>query len=263
VKLLPILQRAQSQRGSSEFVADGQQLWRISMRVDAREGSSLSAVYDELCELVRSEPVEITGLAPLIEQAQKEMLDGFWKSFASAFVVIGVVMALALRSVRITLFAMIPNIVPMGIVFGLLGWYRFPVDIGMMMTGSIALGISIDGTFHFLVRYREQLKAGLENRDAVRVALVTTGGPIFESIVVSSIGMLALTLSSFAPTFRFGLLMAVLLMATLAGDLLLLPALLCFVRTEKAGARTAVAAPAFVEHARRTAKSRRAADKVA
>lgn len=262
MKLLPILQKAQAQRGTSDFVVDGQRLWRISMRVECPPGRTLSQVYDELCDQMKDEPVQLTGLAPLIEQAQHEMLDGFWKSFASAFVVIGLVMAIALRSIRITLVAMIPNIVPMGIIFGLLGWYQFPVDIGMMMTGSIALGISIDGTFHLLVRYREQLRTGMSNVESVRVALVATGGPIFESIVVSSIGMLALTLSSFAPTFRFGLLMAVLLMATLAGDLLLLPALLCFGRSE-GQARPEVKPPVFVERSRRTTGTQHAADKVA
>jgi hypothetical protein len=61
----------------------------------------------------------------------------------------------------------------------------------------------------------------------VRLALMNTGGPIFESIVVSSLGMLALSLSSFTPTIRFGVMMATLLMTALAGGLVLLPALLC------------------------------------
>jgi predicted RND superfamily exporter protein len=98
----------------------------------------------------------------------------------------------------------------------------------------------------------------------VRIALVPTGGPIFESIVVSSIGMLALTLSSFAPTARFGLLMASLLMATLAGDLLLLPALLALRRGRKEGATGLVTGPLVVGRPRelRLAASR-AADRVA
>ena len=262
VKLLPLLQRAQSQQGGSEFVADGQRLWRISLRVACRPEESLSQVYADLGELVQDEPVRLTGLAPLIEQAQAEMLSGFWKSFTSAFLVIGAVMAISLRSIRITLVAMIPNIIPMGIVFGMLGWLQLPVDIGMMMTSSIALGISIDGTFHLLVRYRDQLKTGMSNTEAVRVALVATGGPIFESIVVSSIGMLALTLSSFAPTFRFGLLMAVLLMATLAGDLLLLPALLSFGRNRRE-ARPEVEPPQFATRSRRLNPSVRTKGKVA
>jgi predicted RND superfamily exporter protein len=262
MKLLPILQKAQSQSSTSEFVVDGQRAWRISARIECPEGQNLSHVYEELNALVAGEPLRLTGLAPLIEQAQHEMLNGFWKSFTSAFLVIGLVMTIALRSVRITLLAMVPNVLPMGIVFGLLGWMRFPVDIGMMMTGSIALGISIDGTFHLLVRYRDQLKTGMNNRESVRVALVATGGPIFESIVVSSIGMLALAMSSFAPTYRFGLLMAVLLLATLLGDLLLLPALLCF-GGERSPPQTQVPPPVFLEKNRQVPVATTARDKVA
>jgi predicted RND superfamily exporter protein len=236
LSLMTVLSRAQSRQDDNEFIVGGQQLWRISARVSRPGGMSLHRIHCELEEMTAGEPIHFTGIAPLLEQAQHEIFDGFWKSFASAFVVIGVVMTIALRSVRTMVLAMIPNLVPLGIVFGFLGWVGFPVDIGMMMTGSIALGISIDGTFHFLVRYQEQWDAGKSSGHSVRIALLTTGGPIFESIVVSSIGMLALTMSSFAPTGRFGLLMAALLMATLAGDLLLLPAILALRRGRKAGA---------------------------
>lgn len=224
--MMQLLQKAETRRGSNEFLVGDEQLWRISARIRRMPGMTISDVHRDLERLTAGQPVYFTGIAPLLEQAQQEIFQGFWKSFTSAFVVISVVMAVALRSIRITALAMVPNLLPLGIVFGCLGWLGQPVDIGMMMTGSIALGISIDGTFHFLVRHREQCQAGKSNAQAVRIALITTGGPIFESIVVSSIGMLAMTLSSFAPTVRFGLLMAALLLATLAGDLLLLPALL-------------------------------------
>lgn len=238
--LMQLLQRADSRRGSNEFLVGEEQLWRISARVRRTPGVSISDVHRDLERMTAGQPVHFTGIATLLEQAQEEIFQGFWKSFASAFVVIGGVMAIALRSIRITVLAMVPNLLPLGIVFGCLGWCQVPVDISMMMTGSIALGISIDGTFHFLVRYREQCHAGKSNPHAVRIALMTTGGPILESIVVSSIGMLAMTLSSFAPTVRFGLLMAALLLATLAGDLLLLPALLAGRRLRKPAAPAAL-----------------------
>jgi len=248
--MMTLLSRAQAHQDDNEFIVNGQQLWRISARVNPSEGMKLSTIHAQLEEMTAGEPIHFTGIAPLLEQAQLEIFDGFWKSFASAFVVIGIVMAIALRSLRLMVLAMIPNLVPLGIVFGILGWTGFPVDIGMMMTGSIALGISIDGTFHFLVRYLEQWDAGKSSGHAVKVALMTTGGPIFESIVVSSIGMLALTLSSFGPTGRFGLLMASLLMATLAGDLLLLPAILALRRGRKADSTTLLSGPIVVGRSR-------------
>ncbi len=264
VAMMSLLSRAQAHQDDNEFIVNGQQLWRISARVSPSDGMKLSAIHSQLEEMTAGEPIHFTGIAPLLEQAQLEIFDGFWKSFASAFVVIGIVMAIALRSLRLMVLAMIPNLVPLGIVFGILGWTGFPVDIGMMMTGSIALGISIDGTFHFLVRYLEQWDAGKSSGHAVRIALMTTGGPIFESIVVSSIGMLALTLSSFGPTGRFGLLMASLLMATLAGDLLLLPAILALRRGRKAGSTNLLSGPIVVGRPREArASAGLAADRVA
>jgi predicted RND superfamily exporter protein len=252
--LVNLLSKAQSREGNNEFIVDGQQLWRISARVERDSGVTLQSVHRELAQLTAGEPIHFTGIAPLLEQAQHEIFDGFWKSFASAFIVIGIVMAIGLKSVRTMMLAMVPNLIPLGIVFGILGWINFPVDIGMMMTGSIALGISIDGTFHFLVRYQEQWDLGKSSGHAVRIALHTTGGPIFESIVVSSIGMLAMTLSSFAPTARFGVMMAALLLATLAGDLLLLPALLALRRGRKIDAAP-VATPILVGRPKKLQKS--------
>jgi len=80
--------------------------------------------------------------------------------------------------------------------------------------------------------------------------------------VVSSIGMLALAMSSFAPTYRFGLLMAVLLLATLVGDLLLLPALLCF-GSDQPQSRTEVPPPVFLEKSRKQDLARQRQEKVA
>jgi predicted RND superfamily exporter protein len=96
----------------------------------------------------------------------------------------------------------------------------------MMMTGSIALGIAVDGTFHFLVRYQEQFAKTADSQRSARAALMFTGPPILQAAVIASVGMLALTLSSFNPTARFGMLMSTMLMAALIGDLVLLPCLL-------------------------------------
>lgn len=244
--LMKILQKAESRRGKNEFIVGDERLWRISARIDKSRGKTVHQVYHDLQEMTAGQPVLFTGIAPLLEQAQHEIFDGFWKSFASAFVVLLTVMVLFLRSFKMAVLAMVPNIAPLCVVFGFLGWTGLPVDIGIMMTASIALGISVDGTFHYLVRYQEQCELGRSGTQAVRVALLTTGGPIFESIVVSSIGMLALTLSSFAPTARFGLLMASLLMAALAGDLVLLPALLAL-RPAKRVARQAPPKPVLAE----------------
>ncbi len=226
LELTRLLKTAAAHEGETEYISEDQRVWRISVRTDPQCGLSQQQCFEELSAMTRDLPVRLTGIAPLLEFAQQEIFHSFWSSFALAFVIISAVMALSLRSLRAGAVAMIPNITPISLVFGLLGWVRYPVDIGMMMTGSIALGLAVDGTFHFLVRYMDRRKKGEDRADAAEWALTRTAPPILQATLIVSVGMLALTLSNFRPTMRFGYLMAAILAAALLGDLVILPCLL-------------------------------------
>lgn len=221
-----MLRTAQSQAGNSDYLACGERLWRISARIEPEARDASSPLIEDLNETLADFNVTITGISPLINQAQQQIFDGFWASFTTAFLIITVVMIIALRSLAIGLIAMIPNLTPLLIVFGLLGWWGIPLDIGMMMTGSIALGIAVDGTFHFLVKYEKNYQQSNDTVQASALALDKTGPPIAEAAIIAAVGMLALACSDFGPTSRFGILMSALLVAALIGDLVLLPALL-------------------------------------
>lgn len=225
-----MLSKAQSQSGKDGLIANQQKLWRISARVRRDKYLHPVAVMEELKQTLASEPVRFTGVAPLLKSAQAEIFSGFWQSFTGACITIWVVMLIALRSFKTSIIAMIPNIVPIWLVFGVVGFLGVPVDIGMMMTGSIALGISVDCTFHFLVYHREACRKGATPEEAVCQALAHSGEPMFDSTIISSLGMLALCLSSFSPTARFGCLMAAQMVASLLGELVLLPAMLCLLQ---------------------------------
>jgi predicted RND superfamily exporter protein len=112
------------------------------------------------------------------------------------------------------------------LMFGFLGWTRTPLDIGSVMTASIALGMAIDGTLHFLTFYRRGIDSGLESTAAVYAAFEHCAAAMTESTIVCALGILIFSLSSFAPTSRFSWMLAALMMAALAGDLVLLPAML-------------------------------------
>ncbi len=219
-----LLGTAQELSGVNSFIAQETRLWRISIRMQPE------APADQVCRDLQSalaeHPITWTGMSPLIADAQQEIFKGYWESFTSALLSITLVMIIALRSVTRGLIAMVPNVLPVWLVFGVVGHFGLPIDIGMMMTGSIALGISVDCTFHFLVKYQEWYGLGHSSQAACEEALKHTGKPLMESTVVSSVGMLALCLSSFTPTSRFGWLMATQMVASLLGELVLLPALL-------------------------------------
>ena len=208
------------------LVADGCRLWRLSIRLKDDQPSAIATTMKDLKTACGEASVSFTGLAPLLEEAQGEIFRGFWVSFFSAFGLITLVMMVALRSWKSGFSAMIPNLTPIFLVFGTLGWLGRKIDIGIMMTASIALGLAVDGTFHFLFAYRKKLAESECRYRAVRFALLSTGSPIISSAVISGVGLLALSLSPFQPTMRFGVLMFLLLMAALVGDLVMLPAFL-------------------------------------
>ncbi len=221
-----MLSTAQAQSGQEGLLANKQQLWRISARVRRDKHAHPVVVMEDLKKTLVGEPIQFTGVAPLLKSAQAEIFAGFWQSFTGAVLTIWIVMFLSLRNFTASIIAMVPNIIPIWLVFGVVGFMGVPVDIGMMMTGSIALGISVDCTFHFLVFHRNAIRKGATSEEAVCQALAHSGEPMFDSTTISSLGMLALCLSSFTPTARFGCLMAAQMVASLLGELVFLPALL-------------------------------------
>jgi predicted RND superfamily exporter protein len=233
--------------------AGGEQLWRVTARASALAGLD----YGEFLKRVQSvvEPIvadhggsaagvaaDCTGVLPLINAIQKTLLGDLFSSFVSACVVITGVMMVVERGAIAGLVAMIPNVFPMILLFGLLGWVRLPLDIGSTMTASIALGMAVDGTFHFLTFFRRGLARGaadaaaaaseatpaaaLIRSAAVHDAYRHSAAALAQSAIVCGLGILVFVASSFAPTRRFAWMLSLLVWAALIGDLVVLPALL-------------------------------------
>lgn len=131
-----------------------------------------------------------------------------------------------LRSVRAGLIAMIPNVFPAVILFGLMGWKGMAVDIGSVMTASVALGIAVDGTIHFLDWFRRETQRGHSPQAAVRRAYGHCGRALVQTTLICSLGLIVYTKSGFVPAQRFSWMILLLLVVALAGDLILLPSLL-------------------------------------
>jgi predicted RND superfamily exporter protein len=143
-----------------------------------------------------------------------------------AFGMIALVMVLVLRGLRSGLLAMIPNVFPAVIIFGLMGWCRIWIEIGSIMTASAAMGIAVDDTFHLLAWYRRGIRLRMSRHEALRSALHRCAGAMIHTTLICSVALLVFSLSSFMPIRRFSWMMASLLIAALLGDLVLLPALL-------------------------------------
>ncbi len=222
---------------------EGAQLWRVTARTSALAGLDYAALLEEVRQVV--EPVIAahgggdrglsaisTGAMPLINAIQNTLLRDLFMSFLSACVVITLVTMAVERGVIPGLIAMVPNVFPMVILFGLLGWFRATLDIGSVMTASVALGMAVDGTFHFLTFFRRGLARAAgpgtpAGRTAAVLAAFRHAAPaLLQSALVCGLGILSFTASSFAPTQRFAWMLALLVAAAVVGDLVVLPALL-------------------------------------
>jgi predicted RND superfamily exporter protein len=186
--------------------------------------------------------VVYTGVVPVVYKAQRTLLISLIESVAWAFVLIGVVMMCLLSPARTFmsafapgnmlqamgsgLISMIPNVFPLVIIFGAMGHMGSLVDIGSMMTASVAMGIAVDDTIHFLTWFREGLRRGLDRREAIFVAYKHVAPAMTQTTIIGGLGLSVFALSTFTPTQRFGTLMLSLLGAALVGDLIFLPALL-------------------------------------
>jgi hypothetical protein len=189
-------------------------------------------------------PLQIiyTGLVPVVYKAQRTLLNSLAKSIGLAFVLIAGVMIVLLNPGRPPMgwfkpaniangfaagvVSMIPNVFPVLLVFGVMCHLGVAIDIGTMMTASVAMGVAVDDTIHFLSWFRENLDRGMNRVEAVIETYRRVGPAMTQTTIVGGLGLFVFALSTFTPTQRFGTLMLVMLATALIGDLIMLPALL-------------------------------------
>lgn len=214
----------------------GANLWRITARIPALESIDYGDFFNEIQKPIESVlaahgspsdvSFEVTGLVPVIYEAQQQVLWGLMQSFSLAFGIIYIVMVIWMGSFWAGLISMIPNLTPVVFVFGAMSWAGINVDIASMMTASVALGIAVDGTLHYLTWFRHGLNEGKSRKASVILAMRHCGPALLQTSLIAGCGLAVLGYGEFGPTTRFGWMMGALLGAALIADLILLPSLL-------------------------------------
>ena len=171
--------------------------------------------------------VTMTGKALVFLKGTNFLINNLVLSLSLAIFLIGVFMAFLFRSFRMILISLIPNIFPLLITAGLMGYLGIPIKPSTILVFSIAFGISVDDTIHFLAKYRQELKANnWRIKQSVYAALRETGVSMFYTSIVLYFGFLVFTVSSFGGTIALGGLVSITLLFAMASNLLLLPSLL-------------------------------------
>lgn len=171
--------------------------------------------------------VILTGTSVIFLKGTNYLVKNLFMSLALAVVVITLLMALIFSSARMILISLVPNIIPQIMTAGMMGYFGISIKPSTILIFSIALGISVDNTIHFLSRYRLHLKRHeWKIKESVIAALKETGYSMIYSAIVLFFGFFIFTLSSFGGTEALGYLVSFTLVVALFSNLFVLPSLL-------------------------------------
>lgn len=216
-------------------LAGDESFWRISLRVAALNEIDYGGFLKTVRNNVRNQldhhgqhgvSAQLTGGIPMVYIAQHQILSDLMWSFATAFIIISIIFMFVLRSIRAGLIAMVPNVFPPLVVFGAMGWLGYSIEIGSVMTASVALGIAVDDTLHFLTWYRRGTLEGMSRYAAIRFAFGHCAKAMIDTSLICGLGVVPFLFGVFMPTVKFALLLLIMLFTALLGDLILLPAIL-------------------------------------
>ncbi len=171
--------------------------------------------------------VYMTGSALLFLKGTKYLVKNLVLSLAFAIFLIALFMAYLFRSFRMILISLIPNLLPLVITAGIMGFVGVPIKPSTILVFSIAFGISVDDTIHFLAKYRQELMASKwQIKKSVYAALRETGVSMFYTSIVLFFGFSVFIISDFGGTVALGALVSATLMFAMLANLILLPSLL-------------------------------------
>ncbi len=219
--------------GDHQLNQAGDELWLITSQVtimaDNDFGAVLADVHKIAQDVLRMHPGSdhtVTGTMSLFLRTQQAVLQSLIRSCAVAFFLILGVFVFMLRNFAAGLVAMIPNVIPVAVVFGCISWMGQKVDIGSMITASIALGIAVNGTLHYLTWVQLGMRNGQTRRASIVSALVKCGPAMCQTSLAVAFGLLMLVPAELLLISRFGWMMAAMIGVALLGDIILMPQLL-------------------------------------
>jgi len=171
-------------------------------------------------------PGRVTGYYVLLARVVSQLIGDQWRCLMLSAVLVWLLLLLATRSVFLALIALLPNVLPVLAVLAILGLSDIKMNMGAAMIAAVSIGLSIDGSVHFLSSYRRKLARGRSPYHAMIYAQKQIGLPLLMATLALVVGFSVLAFSEFIPTATFGILTAAALVAGTATNLTLLPALL-------------------------------------
>ncbi len=206
----------------------------ILLRTHLASSRDFLAAREEIRDRLKSAGLadlggQATGLGLVIAQSSHLLAQGQIRSLSLTLLVIAALMLLLFMSARVALISLLPNLFPIIVCFGLMGWLGIEVSPVTSLIACVAIGLAVDDTIHYLFRYNREFRLDADKDRALRDTVAGVGPPMVFTTLTISLGFGVLLLSSFKPTALFGALMIVTMGSALIGDLILLPSLMLHV----------------------------------
>lgn len=218
---LPKILAAVQQKAEELFNSDS-----IEYAALINKGAIAKADIDS-SKLERSANIQLTGTSIIFVEGSRFIINGLKESIFWAFLLIALCMLYLFRSARILFCSLIPNIVPLVITAGVMGWVGIPLKPSTVLVFSVALGIAIDVTIRFLINYKQELPLHKHDvQETVKQTIRQTGISIIYTSLVLVAGFIIFCLSDFGGTQALGWLTSLTLLVAMITNLILLPVLL-------------------------------------
>lgn len=178
---------------------------------------------------------KLVGTPKVMMRLMEKILDSQMRSLVLSIIIVVVIVSLLFASISTGLLCALPLFFTVGINFGLMGYFGIPLDVSTAMIASIAIGIGVDYSIHFVSRYNKEMKRGKDKVEALIITTNTTGRGIFFNAVTLMLGFGVLLLSSFYAITIFGLLISLTMLISSLAALTLIPAVLRLTRIGSKG----------------------------
>ncbi|MBW2258839.1 MAG: MMPL family transporter [Deltaproteobacteria bacterium] len=169
---------------------------------------------------------DVTGLPIVGSHSARALTKGQIWSLGLALVCIFLLLSALFLSPKVGLLAMIPNLFPILVNFGIMGWAGLHLTVATSLVASIAIGLAVDDTIHYMFRFNYQFRRDFRRRQANYRTIADVGKPIVFTSIAIGLGFSVLLFSSFVPTSVFGLLILITMASALFGDLFILPVIM-------------------------------------
>ncbi len=176
---------------------------------------------------------KLTGTPVIIDKSSRYLAVNVLSGLAVAFLLIAVMMSLLFKSIKMGLISLIPNLFPILLIAGIIGFFGIDLNITTSIVFTVAFGIAVDDTIHFLSRYAQELRKGRSNLYAIKRTFLSTGKAIIITSIILLGGFCSLIFSDFMSTFYIGVFVSLTLLFAVITDMMLLPLVLMYWNRKK------------------------------